>query len=106
MPEALLVFCNCGSKAEADRIASSLVEERLAACVNILPPVQSVYRWRGAVERAEEIPLLIKTTRDRFSALRDRIETIHSYDTPEIVAVPIVEGSERYLAWLRTEVQS
>ncbi len=106
MPEPLIVFCNCGSKEEADRIVNSLVEERLAACVNILPVVQSVYHWQGSVERAEEIPLLIKTTRDRFSALRDRIQAMHSYDTPEILAVPITDGSERYLAWLRAAVYS
>ncbi len=104
MPEPLIVFCNCRDKEEADRIVNSLMEEGLAACVNILPAVQSVYRWQGSLERAEEIPLLIKTTRDRFSALRDRIQAMHSYDTPEIVAVAITDGSERYLAWLRAAV--
>jgi periplasmic divalent cation tolerance protein len=100
MSEAWIVLCTCGSRDEADSIASTLVNERLAACVNILPPVQSVYRWQGAVERADEILLVIKTTAARFSALRDRIQAIHSYDTPEIIAIEAAAGSERYLTWL------
>lgn len=104
MPEALIVFCTCDTAEEADRVANALVHERLAACVNVLPGLQSVYRWQGAVERAREILLLIKTTPARFSALRDRIQAIHSYDTPEIVAIPIADGSERYLAWLLEQV--
>jgi periplasmic divalent cation tolerance protein len=106
MSEALIVFCTCGSEDEAERIANALVNERLAACVNILPPVESIYRWQGAVERAREILLVIKTTAGRFSALRDRIEAIHSYDTPEIIAMEVAEGSERYLAWLGEQCAS
>ena len=104
MSEALIVFCTCGSKEEAERVARMLVEERLAACVNVLPGIRSVYRWQGAVESGDEILLLMKTTADKFSALRDRIQEIHSYDVPEIVALPVVAGSERYLAWLEEQV--
>ncbi len=100
MTDALVIFCTCGDEAEALRIADTLVEARLAACVNVLPAVESVYRWRDSVERAREILLLIKTTQDRFGAVRDHISALHSYDTPEIVAVPISVGSEKYLTWL------
>jgi periplasmic divalent cation tolerance protein len=105
MDAALIVFSTCANREEAERIALTLVNERLAACVNIMPPVQSVYRWQGAVERAEEWMLLIKTTTARFAHLRDRLETIHSYDTPEIIAANITEGSERYLRWLREQCE-
>jgi periplasmic divalent cation tolerance protein len=100
MTDALVVFCTCADEAEALRIANTLVEARLAACVNILPALQSIYRWQDSIEQAREILLLIKTTQDRFAAVRDHISGLHSYDTPEIVAVPVVEGSAKYLAWL------
>ncbi len=85
-------------------IGEVLVDERLAACVNVLPAIQSIYRWQGNVERAQEVLLLIKSTGERFPALRERIEQVHSYDTPEIIAVPITEGSEKYLTWLGAQV--
>ena len=103
MPDALIVLCTCGNREEAERIANTVVNERLAACVNLLPPVQSIYRWQGAVEQAEEFLLLIKTTTQQLAHLRDRLEALHSYDTPEIIALPITAGSERYLAWLRAQ---
>ncbi len=101
MTDALVVFCTCGDEQEALRIANTLIEERAAACVNVLPAVQSVYRWEGKIENAREILMLIKTTRERFPTLRDRIVEMHSYDTPEIVAVAVDGGLEKYLAWLR-----
>jgi periplasmic divalent cation tolerance protein len=104
MTDALVVFCTCQDQSQAQRIAEALVEARLAACVNILSPLQSIYRWEGKVERAEETLLLIKTTRDRFPALRDRIGDLHTYETPEIIALPLADGSERYLSWLREQV--
>lgn len=104
MTDALVVLCTCGGDEEARRISGALVEARLAACVNILPGVQSVYRWQGEIETAAETLLFIKTTSDRFAALRDRIRELHSYDTPEIVALPVTVGSEDYLAWLRGQV--
>lgn len=99
-----MVFCTCEDRVEARRIASHLVEERLAACVNILAGVESVYRWEGTVSKAEEVQLLIKTVRDRYPALQRRITELHSYDTPEIVAVAIADGSEKYLRWLQEQV--
>ena len=105
MTDALILLCTCSSREEATRLATTLVEERLAACVNILAtPIQSVYRWQGAVEQAEEYLLLMKTTQARSAELEKRVAALHSYDTPEIIALPIVGGSEKYLAWLREQV--
>lgn len=104
MTDALLVLCTCGREEDALRIANALVEARLAACVNVLPGLQSVYRWQDKIETAQEVLLLIKTTAERFPALRERILDLHPYDTPEILALPIADGSDKYLAWLRDQV--
>jgi periplasmic divalent cation tolerance protein len=104
MTDKIVVLCTCDSELEAARLARHLVEQRVAACVNILPGVRSVYRWKGAIEEASEWVLTIKSRRDQFSALRAEIEKIHSYETPEIVAMPIVDGSEAYLAWIDKEL--
>jgi periplasmic divalent cation tolerance protein len=85
---------------DADSLAATLVEERLAACVNILPPMRSVYRWKDAVERADERQIVIKTTKARVAALEARIRTLHPYDVPEFVVLPIESGSADYLSWL------
>ncbi len=105
MSETLIVLTNCPDAATAQRIARSLVEQRLAACVNQLAPVQSVYRWEGAVEEAAEIPLLIKTTRERYPELESAIRSLHPYSVPEIVAVPVVAGYSAYLRWVSAETQ-
>lgn len=95
------MLTNCSSPKEARRIAKALVERRLAACVNtIAAPVESVYRWKGKIEKAKEYLLLIKTSRARFAAVERTIRESHSYDVPEIIAVPIVSGSRDYLSWL------
>lgn len=104
MTDAVIVFCTCASQDQAVAIANTVLEERLAACVNVLPPIRSIYRWEDKIEDAQEMVLLIKTTAHRFAALRDRITELHSYDTPEIIAVPVEDGSARYLAWLREQV--
>ena len=101
--ETLLVITNCPDEAVANAIALALVEEKLAACVNILPRVQSVYRWQGAVESASEVPLLIKTAADRYPALEATIRARHPYDTPEIIALPISHGLPAYLSWVEAE---
>ncbi len=101
----LIVFCTCPNAEEAERIAHAVVDERLAACVNILPAMRSIYRWQDAVESAEEILLLIKTTEAEFRKLRDRIIELHSYDTPEVIAIPITAGSDKYLSWLRAQLE-
>ncbi|MDR2838946.1 MAG: divalent-cation tolerance protein CutA, partial [Azonexus sp.] len=89
----------------ANAIALAVVEEKLAACVNLLPRVQSIYRWQGAVESASEVPLWIKTTADRYAALEARIRELHPYDVPEIIAVPINQGLPAYLKWLAEETR-
>jgi periplasmic divalent cation tolerance protein len=94
----------CANVEQARSLADALVNERLAACVNVLPGVESVYRWEGRVERANEVLLLIKTTLERFQAVRERIVSIQSYDTPEIICLPIEQGLEKYLTWLRDSV--
>ncbi len=100
MTDKILAFSTCGSSEEAERIARALVESRAAACVNILPGVRSIYRWKGAVEDATEFLLLIKTTRECFDRLRTELRALHSYDVPELVAVPIADGLEPYLNWI------
>ncbi|MDO9598403.1 MAG: divalent-cation tolerance protein CutA [Azoarcus sp.] len=99
-PETLLVLTNLPDTDSARMLAEHLVEQRLAACVNILAPCTSVYRWQGAVESATEVPLLIKTTRTRYAALEAAICTAHPYELPEIVAVPIELGLPAYLDWV------
>ena len=101
LAEKLVVLVTCSSAAEARRIARAVVEARLAACVNILPgAVTSIYRWKGKVESAKERLLLIKTSRKRLTELRAAVERLHSYDVPEFIALPIIAGSPKYLAWL------
>lgn len=100
----LVVFCTCADEQEALRIAKSLVERRLAACVNALPRVQSVYRWEGEVKLESEYLLLIKTTEEHFGALRDSIAELHSYEVPELLAIPVWGGSDKYLAWIQVSV--
>ena len=101
----LLCLCTCPDAACADTIATALVEERLAACVNQLPGLQSVYRWEGKVERAEEVLLLIKTTRDRLPALTARVQALHPYELPELIAVEAAGGLAPYLAWVAEQTR-
>jgi periplasmic divalent cation tolerance protein len=105
MTDKIVVLVTCGSRKEARKIARALVERRLAACVNeIDAPVTSVYRWKGKVESAKEFLLFIKTTKKRFAALREAVHELHSYEAPEIIALPIVEGSRVYLDWIAESV--
>ena len=98
-----LVLVTVPSGADGERIARALVEERLAACVNVLPGVRSTYRWQGAVESAAEVLLVAKTAASRFDALRDRVKSLHPYELPEIVAVKVALGSADYLDWALRE---
>lgn len=98
--DALIALCTCPDGTVADRIARAVVEERLAACVNRLPGVQSTYRWNGAVAVAEEVLLVIKTSRARYAALEARIVALHPYEVPEVVAIAIEAGHAPYLAWI------
>ena len=101
--EALLVLTNLPDEASADLLAAHLVEHRLAACVNRLAPCHSVCRWQGAVETATEIPLLIKTTRERYAAVEAAVLELHPYDVPELIAVAIEAGLPAYLRWVQEE---
>jgi periplasmic divalent cation tolerance protein len=103
---ALLVLTNLPDRETADRLAGALVEQRVAACVNILAPCRSVYRWKGAVQRDEEHPVLIKTTAERYPALEAAIRAAHPYELPEIIAVPVERGLPAYLAWVDAETKA
>ena len=98
--DAIVVFMTAANGEEATRLAEMLVGAHLAACVQILPEMESVYRWQGKIERSSEVLLIAKTTREKFDDLEREVRALHSYDTPEIVAVPIVAGSAPYLEWL------
>ena len=100
MTDKLLVLTTTGSVAEAQKIAHALVERRLAACVNIVPRIQSIYRWEGKVETAEEFLLVIKTMRSHEQDVQSAIRELHSYELPECIAVSIDSGSEEYLNWI------
>jgi periplasmic divalent cation tolerance protein len=104
--EATVVLSTAGTRAEAERLAAALVEERLAACVNLVAPLTSIYRWRGRVERAREVLLVIKTRRALVPRLSARVRDLHSYDVPEVIAVPVVAGAAPYLAWLSAEASA
>ena len=106
MYEFIVVFVTAGSSAEGERLARALVEERLAACVNRIAAVQSVYRWQGKVEQSAEELLVIKTRADLFAALEKRVRELHSYSVPEVIALPIINGSENYLRWLSAQLVS
>ena len=102
----LLVLTNLPDATSAQTLATHLIEQRLAACVNILSPCRSIYRWQGKIEDAAEVPLLIKTTTARYAALETAIRTHHAYDLPEIIAIPIERGLSGYLAWVVSETET
>jgi periplasmic divalent cation tolerance protein len=100
MNEKLIVFVTCAEREQAESIAQTVVEEALAACVNVLPGVRSCYRWENQLTWSDEVLLVIKTTDDRYDALEVRIRELHSYEVPEIVAVRVAKGFEKYLEWI------
>jgi periplasmic divalent cation tolerance protein len=106
MTDKIVVLNTCGSAEEAERLARSLVDRRLAACVTVVSPVRSFYRWKGAVADASEWLLVIKTSRALFARLRTALESSHSYELPEILALPVTEGSANYLSWMDGELQA
>jgi periplasmic divalent cation tolerance protein len=102
-----IVLVTCGSATEARKIADKVVRKRLAACANILPgPIQSIYRWKGKVETAQEVLIVIKTNTARLAGLEREVKRLHSYDIPEFMAIPIVAGSREYLSWLADSVRA
>lgn len=100
--EAVIVLTTWPAERDPATLATALVEERLAACVNVLPEMHSTYRWEGRVERAHERQLIVKTTRARLDALTERLHALHPYDVPELLVVPVARASQAYLAWLRS----
>ena len=106
MTDKIVVYNTCASAEEAEKIARRLVEARLAACVSVVPGLRSFYRWHGAIEDSTEWLLIIKTSRGRFSELRAELERLHSYEVPELIALPIVDGSPDYLNWLDAEIRN
>jgi periplasmic divalent cation tolerance protein len=104
MSDFVVVFVTVGSADEGDRLARALVESRLAACVNRVKSVQSIYRWQGKIECGDEELLIVKTRRDLFERVKEKVQQLHSYSAPEIIALPIVAGSETYLRWLEDEL--
>ena len=104
MTDKIVVFSTAGSAEEAEKIARRLVENRLAACVNVIKEIRSFYRWQGKIEDAAEWLLVIKSSRERFEALRSAVEKLHSYDVPEVIALPVVEGARNYLNWMDSEL--
>ena len=101
MSNPIVVFVTCGSEEEGLKIANALVEEHLAACANLISPIRSIYRWEGKIWDEKEWLLIIKTQKDRFWELEKKVKSLHSYSVPEIISLPIVEGSSAYLDWIR-----
>jgi periplasmic divalent cation tolerance protein len=105
MTDKIVVFSTCDSAEQAESLARHLVQERLAACVNIIQPIRSIYRWKEEIEEATEWLLIIKSRRDLLPTLRAEIEKKHSYEVPEVLALPVVDGSQGYLQWLDRELR-
>ena len=105
MTDAVVVLVTTPTPERAAELARTLVEERLAACGNVVPGLRSIYRWEGKVQDEAEALLVLKTTRARFEALRDRVLALHPYEVPEVIALPVEAGSARYLAWIADETR-
>jgi periplasmic divalent cation tolerance protein len=105
MTDALVVLVTAPTPERAAEIARALVEERLAACGNVVPAIRSIYRWEGMVQDDQEALLVLKTTRDRFEALRERVVALHPYQVPEVLALEVEAGSAPYLAWIAAETR-
>ena len=106
MTSAIVVLVTVGSEQEAETIATALLEERLAACVNVTSPVRSLYRWEGRIADDQEWQLIIKTQARLFDALAARVRALHSYDVPEIIALPVLAGTTDYVDWIQNETKS
>ena len=104
MTDKIVVLSTASSAEEAEKIARALMEARLAACVSVVPGMRSFYRWKGNIEDTAEWLLVIKSSRERFEALRDRLEKIHSYEVPEVIALSVIDGAENYLNWMDGEL--
>lgn len=104
MTDKIVVFSTCASEEEAAKVARGLIEDRLAACVTVIPGARSIYRWQDAIESATEYLLIIKSSRPLFERLRAALEQMHSYEIPEVIALPVVQGAASYMNWLDGEL--
>ena len=105
MTDKIVVLSTCATKKDAEKLARALLEERLAACVTVIPRTRSFYRWKGAIEVADEFLLVIKSSRELFAAISSALEKIHPSEVPEVLALPVVEGAANYLNWLQANVR-
>lgn len=105
MKEFIVVFVTCSSMKEAEKIGNSLVEKKLAACVNVVPEIKSIFYWKGKISRENEILLVAKSRMELFDSIQNEVRELHSYEVPEIIALPIEAGSEDYLEWIKKETQ-
>ena len=104
--QVLVILVTAVNQKEARRIGKGMVDAKLAACANIIPGIQSIYRWKGKVVKAQEVLIILKSTRPRYRALEKAIKAMHSYETPEIIALPVKDGLDRYIGWVRNETHS
>ena len=104
--QVLVILVTAVNQEEARRIGKGMVDAKLAACANIIPGIQSIYRWKGKVVKAQEVLIILKSTRPRYRALEKAIKAMHTYETPEIIALPVKEGLDRYIGWVRSETHS
>jgi periplasmic divalent cation tolerance protein len=104
--QVLVILVTAANQKEAIRIGEGMVNAKLAACANVIPGIQSIYRWKGKVVKAQEVLLILKSTRPRYHALEKAIKAMHTYETPEIIALPVKEGLDRYIGWVRSETHS
>jgi periplasmic divalent cation tolerance protein len=105
MKEFIVVLVACSSMEEAEKIGNSLVEKKMAACVNVVPEIKSIFHWKGKVSREKEILLIAKSRTELFDSIKNEVKKLHSYEVPEIIALPIEAGSGKYLGWIREETQ-
>ncbi len=105
MSDYIVIYITTGSVNEAEKIGRALVEEKLAACSNIISPIRSIYSWQGKICDDKEALMVVKTRKKHFEQIVKRVETLHSYDVPEIIAIPIVDGSSKYMSWLNEETK-
>ena len=105
MREFIVVLVTCSSMEEAEKIGNSLVEKKLAACVNVVPEIKSIFYWKGKISREKEILLIAKSRMELFESIQSKVKELHSYEVPQIIALPIEAGSEKYLGWIKMETQ-
>jgi periplasmic divalent cation tolerance protein len=106
MTDKIVILSTCATEVEAEKLARILLDQRLAACVNVIPRIRSYYRWQGAIESADECLLVVKSSRELFSSIAAVLEKEHSYEVPELLALPVVEGATNYLNWLMANLRS